>query len=286
MTAIAVFVPLSPAMPAANLDSAWSFGLNQSVAQGLSFGKEIIFTFGPYTSIYTRAYNPSTDFIMLLGSICLALSYWACCALLIKGVKWYWILSFCFFGLASLTYNRDVLLFSYPLLVGLVCFKNAHNGKFSPYYFAILFASLGLLPLVKGNTLILCAAIEVLCLVFFIVNKQTRLALVALLTSLVSMLFFWSLSGQSVANLPDYFINMAPIISGFTEAMAVNGSTREIVFYLITAISLLIVISIQRQINVISKIFLFCIYFCLLPSRPVLSDTVAVMSSSPVVPYL
>ena len=41
ITTIAKFVPFSPAMPAAGLDPSWVFGLNQAVAQGLSFGKEI-----------------------------------------------------------------------------------------------------------------------------------------------------------------------------------------------------------------------------------------------------
>ena len=63
ITAIATFVPFSPAMPATSLDESWVFGMNQATAQGLSFGKEMIFTFGPYASIYTKSYHPSTDYL-------------------------------------------------------------------------------------------------------------------------------------------------------------------------------------------------------------------------------
>lgn len=38
---IAVFIPLSPKMPAPGLDASWAVGLNQAIAQGLAFGKDI-----------------------------------------------------------------------------------------------------------------------------------------------------------------------------------------------------------------------------------------------------
>lgn len=81
ITTIAIFVPFSPEMPGTGLDPSWQFGINQAMAQGLSFGKEIIYSFGPYASIYTRLFHPSTDFMMLSGSLYLALSYWACLVL-------------------------------------------------------------------------------------------------------------------------------------------------------------------------------------------------------------
>lgn len=40
---IAVFIPLSPKMPAPGLDASWAVGLNQAVAQGLAFGKDIFY---------------------------------------------------------------------------------------------------------------------------------------------------------------------------------------------------------------------------------------------------
>lgn len=57
------------------LDNSWIFGMNQAIAQHLAFGRDIIFTFGPYASVYTKEYYPATDLLMLLGGTCLALSY-------------------------------------------------------------------------------------------------------------------------------------------------------------------------------------------------------------------
>lgn len=73
---ICTFVPFSPKMPAPGIDPSWALGLNQAVAQGLAFGKEIIFTLGPYSSLYTKTYHPATDFLMITGCLYLALSYW------------------------------------------------------------------------------------------------------------------------------------------------------------------------------------------------------------------
>jgi hypothetical protein len=270
VTIIATFVPFSPVMPAASLDPSWQFGMNQAVAQGLFFGREIIFTFGPYASIYTKSYHPSTDFMMVSGSLYLAMSYWVCFVLLMKNVPWRWILAFCVV-LAGLMYSRDALLFSLPLLVGLLTFKilfleegRLVKSKFAPIYVALFFASFGLLPLVKGSMLILCGAIAALCSALFIANRHRLLAIICLFAPMISMLLFWIASGQSPITLPNYFISMAPIVSGYTEAMAIDGNINEIILYFGASIFLLLAIFIQTQITSTSKIFLFCIYFVFL----------------------
>ena len=270
ITIITVFVPFSPSMPAAGFDQSWIFGLNQAMAQGLAFGKEMIFTFGPYASIYTTTYHPATDFIMVSGSLYLALSYWACFIILMKDAQWRWVLAFCGL-LAGLMVSRDALLFSLPLLVGLVTFKiqSVQDGwlvknKMAPFYMVLLFAPLGLLPLVKGSLLILCVAVAVLCMALFMVKRHRFLAIICLLSPMISMVFFWMVSGQAVVNLPGYFISMAPIVSGYTEAMALDGFIHEVFLYLVITSLLLLAVFNEIKINSISKIFLLCTFFVFL----------------------
>ena len=71
ITVFAVFVPLDPQMPLSGVDPSWIFSMNESIRQNLSIGKEIVFTYGPYASIYTRAYHPATDCLMMFGSFIL-----------------------------------------------------------------------------------------------------------------------------------------------------------------------------------------------------------------------
>ncbi|CAA9890801.1 conserved membrane hypothetical protein [Candidatus Methylobacter favarea] len=268
LTIIAVFVPFSPLMSAAGFDPSWVLGMNQATAQRLSFGKEIIYTFGPYASIFTKSYHPSTDFMMVSGTLYLALSYWACIVLLMKKVQWRWVLAFCaVLVLMDSRDQRDSLLFSYPLLVALASFKMMHPEdtmaavrKYSPLVAALLFAPFGLLTLVKGSVLTLCAAIAVLCSVFFILSKRKFLALICLASPVMSMLLLWIASGQSAATLPDYFINMKPIISGYTEAMGTEGFIHEVFLYLVITSLLLLAVFNERKINSISRLFLLCAF--------------------------
>ncbi len=79
LAAVALFLFISPFFPSfaggTGLDSAWIIGLNQGYANGLVFGRDLVFTFGPYASVYTREYNPGTNTIALFGSICLATAF-------------------------------------------------------------------------------------------------------------------------------------------------------------------------------------------------------------------
>lgn len=265
---VTVFAPFPLRMPSEGLDPSWVFGMNQAVTQGLSFGKDIIFTFGPYASVYTKEYYPSIDNLMFIGCLYLAFSYWICLILLARGVSWGWILSFCV-ALTSMIYSRDTLLFSFPLFVGLTSYKIISSSvfaksRYSAFYISLLFAPFGLLPLIKGSVFVLCVAVMVLCALFFAVNRRRSFVIVCLLSPFISMLLFWMVSGQPIINLSDYFRRMIPIISGYTEAMATEGDFIEIALYLGASAFLLGSILLQKQISRFSTIFLFCIYFIFL----------------------
>ena len=51
---ICVFVPLMPLFPAPDLDTSWAMVLNEAVAQRLVFGRDVVFTFGPYSSSFSE----------------------------------------------------------------------------------------------------------------------------------------------------------------------------------------------------------------------------------------
>ena len=85
---LAVFIPLKPLMPGAGTDMSWMMAFNQAVAQHLTFGKDIIITFGPYASVYTWVYHPATDRLMIWGGAFLGLGYFA--LLLLLMLVWQW----------------------------------------------------------------------------------------------------------------------------------------------------------------------------------------------------
>ncbi len=270
ITVTSVLVPWSPIMPAPGLDPSWALGLNQAVAQGFSFGKEIIFTLGPYSSIYTKVYHPSTDWMMVGGSLYLAFSYWVCIIFLMKGIPWRWVVAFCIL-LFSMIYARDSLLFSYPLLVGLVSYKiiflknkTLEGNKSSLFLFAFIVAPLGLLTLIKGSLLILSVVMVALCAVFFTASRKKGFALVCLTSPLVTLLFFWIGAGQHVGHLPSYFISTVSLSSEFSEAMATDANLAEMMLYLMATAVLLLAIVWQKQVPKVSRLFLFSVFFVFL----------------------
>lgn len=246
ITAVAVFVPFAPSMPASGLDPSWALAMNQAVAQHLAFGKDVIFTFGPYASVYTHLYSPATAYLMWGGGLYIAISYWLCLTLLLKHGLPIWQVAFCLFLLAVIVL-RDVLFLSYPLLAACCAQKLtgpdlASRPRPTMVLLALIFMPFGLLALVKGSVFILCVLLLAVCLVMFLLVRRAALIAPALLAPLASLALCWVLAGQQLQNLSGYFLGTARIISGYTDAMAGDGSLLEILLYWTAALATLLAV--------------------------------------------
>lgn len=235
MTLLAVFVPWNPVMPSLDLDSSWVYGLNQAVAQKLIFGKDIIFTFGPYASIYTQAFHPATDLRMLWGSLYLVFCYALALGLLLQGVEKFkyavgyllaLILLFGFF-----MFSRDMLLLSYPLLLGLVVFKilknSRENFRWNVILMGVLFSASGLLLLIKGSLGIGALLMGFLSILFLLLTPSNRariLGVVSVLSLIISTAIFWCLAAQPLKDLPLFFFREWQIISGYAGGMGIPAN--------------------------------------------------------------
>lgn len=262
-TVLVTFIPLTPEMPIAGLDPSWKFALNQAVAQGLAFGKQLVFTFGPYAAVQTESYHPATDFRMLGGSIYLALCYlgylWLARPVTAYGLVLHGAV------LVGLMYSRDALFLSLPLLLGIALFRllfPVRSWLQRPVgmgVLVILLMPLGFLPLIKGSLGVLCVALWGWCSVALFAQGFRHLAVVAWVSPILSCVLFWGLAGQAVEDLPSYLLSMLPIISGYSEAMAENGDSYELLWY--SASSLCILGSIVLlPIDKSAKIFLGGVY--------------------------
>lgn len=236
VTSIAVFVPLLPTQPEAGLDPSWAFGMNQAVAQGLRFGHDVIFPFGPYAALYTWQFHPTTDGLMVFGGLCIATGFIVAAYLNLRRAFWGLQIGF-MLAIAAVTPLRDSLFFVYPLLVGmLVCGMNAKQKPLhSAPLLALLMVPLGLLPLIKLSMSAAClVAVTVSAMVLFYRGKW-RLLFTALSVPLASMALFWSLSGQSPGDLWQYLASGTAVISGYTQAMALDGNPFELIVYTVAA---------------------------------------------------
>jgi hypothetical protein len=263
-TVFMVAATLPSLLPQAGLDESWMFGLNQALAQGLTFGQDVIFNVGPYLSIFTQHYHPDLEIIAIYSH----LYFGVCYAILVyiaarkASISWIIALSVVF---AADTYERDVLLMLYPLILAIMVFVILRKKDDQQAYeiltrdklfIVILYSPLGLLPIVKGSFLITSFATIIITAILFLYTKNGRLAVYAFLSPLVTMILLWWAAGQRLSALPDYFFSMISVISGYSESMALNGNIFEDIAYVAVGIGVLYVVIRKPKAAFIFRIFL------------------------------
>jgi hypothetical protein len=254
-----------PAMPGAGLDGSWVYSMNQAVAQRMVFGHDIIFTYGPYASVYTQTYHPGTVWMMLLGSLLLDVCYACCFAWLVRPAAWSWTLMLAAMLFAPLLILDDWFL-SFLLLEVLFVFRLLDEGPgqdkkpISILLAAAIFGCAGMLPLVKLSLLVLQVYVSVLCLIFLIFHRRWTMAIICSLAPTIGMLFFWFAAGQRMANLPGFFSASIQLISGYSEAMSIPGQRRQVALFLAGALATLFAIIFARRLKRSLKLFLLLAY--------------------------
>lgn len=266
ITIFLVVVPFYSNMPGDGLDPSWQLWLNEAVSKKLRFGTDVIFTFGPYSSLYTKSYHPATDSLIVLTGTLFAVGYIFALFNYTKHIKQgYAILLLIFFG--AFLILRDVLLFSYPLLVLLnildirdstvqntqLC-KSFH-AKYIGYTF-LLFSTLALVTLVKASVLPLVLLVLIISFFILIRSKCIWLAPISLISFCSSLIIFWVISGQLINDLPMFFMSSLPIVFGYTEAMASGGPISHIVEYVLISVFFLCFLYKSEYLSVKLKLVL------------------------------
>ena len=250
--AIATAVPFTPVMPAANLDPSWAFAINEAVARRFAFGEALIFSFGPYASVYTQLYHPATDALMLLASLFLAFAVWVALAVLAADGRWRAALVFCVASLAF-RFERDVQLFLPALLAALTAHRlvltreTGSRAWWSTAALVVTFAALGLLPLVKGSALVLCLAVIGLTAACGLAAGRPALSAVCVASPAAAMLAFWTVAGQRPSGLAGYLTSLTALSTAYTDAMSIRGDASEVVWYLVASVAVLLIAVSQRQ---------------------------------------
>jgi hypothetical protein len=233
ITTLAIFASLNPSMPTIGLDPSWMLSMNEAVAMKFRFGKDILFTFGPYASIYTQTFHPGTDQLMVFAGAFLGVAY-AVALLRLSGNGRARMLLFLTLFLASVVakFSRDGLLLSYPFLLAASYSKNAALGDQNrqradlslsqQLAMLVTLAALGLLPLVKGSLLVPSGALTCALAVFFLFRFPTGLAFKLISIPFLALVGWWVLAGQSVPDLAAYLGGIGLMTYGYSEAMSLS----------------------------------------------------------------
>lgn len=236
------YLPLSTSFPANNLDSAWQWVMNEAVARHMVIGHDVIFTFGPYASVYTHQFHPATDGLDMGGSLVLGLAFGSGLVALAEG-RQKWLLVAALVAILLNNTLRDPFYLALPPLL-LVLTARIEMRRDSPLALhtswlttsaqILLIASLGILPLIKGSFGALSIALAGLCFLLQWRSNPPK-AVIGAAIFLAALVGGWAITGQPLEAIPRYFLSMRPIISGYTDAMSTRGGYNELIVYVLSA---------------------------------------------------
>jgi hypothetical protein len=249
-TVLVVAVLLSPfpiAFPAVSLETGWAMSMSEAVAEGLAIGRDISFTFGPYTAVYTHEYHPAVGTAMIVIPLLFGLSYAAGLLCLdIRRIRVGALAISCGIFLAGTA--QEALFLSIPLLHLLVTDRITRPSRptgalrrttVKLWVLAALTLSLSFLPLVKGSFAIVTALLGA-CSFILMYRARTAIAFVGFAIFVLGLTGGWVASGQPIGALPDYFLSFLPIVAGYSDAMSIWKNEREVTVYCVAAAALFI----------------------------------------------
>ncbi len=246
LIAFLAITPLYPTVAIDPLDSSWMLGMNVATAQGM-LGKAVIFTYGPYGSIYTQQYFPQTNTMMLLGGAYLAVAI-AAGLLCLGGAGW----RFAATGFAlflPINFYMDTRFLCLPMVMLILAFRvgrpaggveNIRPSGFVQLSLGLLAAGLAMLSLIKCS--FAAASLGTIVLVFIILFGAgfRRLAAGCVTLFIVAIPILWLLAQQPISSLPAFFPQQFSFAGGFASSMAWSGPIWRVGFFLGCSVLLLL----------------------------------------------
>jgi hypothetical protein len=241
-------LPWSPTGYGFDLDQSWSSALHVAFANKIQFGKDFIYTYGPYGFLQTNLYFPETYGYLFCFRLLIAIAVWTglfrllryCLARQDKSVIFLIpILGF----FPNMFLSMDSFLFPIVMLP-LVLYFYVSKQMSPALMLTIIVAALA--SLTKHTYLMLCIVFIILITIDEL-GKLKRIPQVAPVY-LAFIWLFWIIAGQELVNLLAYVVNGLEIVKGFSASMGSPGTLDEILLYILsTGIFLILVGTIEAR---------------------------------------
>ncbi len=208
------------------IDDSWMQALHLAFLQHWQFGRDIVFSYGPWGFLH-GGYHPATYLItMILWSVLSGVFWWPAWRIAQhffrnQFASWLWLMGF--------IATADLALVWVLLLLLLHFF--VEDRPFTIIQ-AVLTLSLGLLSLVKFVTFLFAVTV-VLLIALDNVLRQRRFPWI-LPVFIAGLLCFWIAAGQHLSSFVPYVQCSWQITNGFTEAMMLTGfkEVQDLCFFL------------------------------------------------------
>jgi len=203
--------------PTVGLDSSWNAGLAMAVEEGLGFGREVVFAYGPLG--FLRAQGIWHADLAVLALLYSAALYTGFCVALVWTLRR--VLPAAAGVLVAFLVVGLLPLLELPLLLAaLACLGALARGRSERVIWLLVVGGAGFAAveaLVKLSTGPLIALLFPIALVGLRARWWQVGAYFALLGA--ELLLLWPAAGQSVAAIPDFLAHTWQVVSGYSAAM-------------------------------------------------------------------
>jgi hypothetical protein len=222
--------PVQSLSPKAGLDSSWAIALHFAADQGLNFGRDVFFTYGPLGFLSQPLLVTTVTGIAALLAAAL-LQFGVCAALLRSTLRSYplgvaILLTYAAMALLAapaFAFQSDYLAFLAFALVVYALERERRPGPWLVYTGAVL-AAVALL--VKLNVGIVCALILPLA-AWRARPGGWRSGLIFTGVFSASFILLWTAVGSAPGALPAWFHQSFEVLSSYTGAMALTTSSGQ-----------------------------------------------------------
>lgn len=219
-----------PRFPRGGLDPSWVFGLSVASSDHFVFGRDIIYTFGPLSSVDTGSWIPDLHALTVIFSILIALSLAIFSFKIFEKSSYLVKFLLVLFLFVNIWNAPDFFYSLLPAAAALTLINSYVNNRGAYFIFVTMFGFIAaLLLLVKLSFGAESSACLVVLLVFYIIKKDLKSCLVLIAAFLSSFVLLYLLSGQKLQNIIYYPVNIYYGIAGYSDAMASPGPLPPVI---------------------------------------------------------
>lgn len=234
---VLLMAPWSFGMPESGQEASWVFALGHAAAEGWQWGRDVIFTYGPYSYLVTRIFESGLVVPRLVLSTVLAGSLALGLVTVLQPLPPLLMLAAAAIMLVTLPFSPDSWLFALPLLLVLLHFRRVPATPL--WRLLVLAAACGIAAAIK----LTLGVVTVILLGLVDLDRLRRRRWPVMVPAMVAVfLGLFVAAGQDLAGLPRFLALSMEVINGHSEAMAVAGRLTELAAFVVLALALLAVV--------------------------------------------
>jgi hypothetical protein len=218
--------PVSPPIP--NVETSWYAALTHFSAQGLQFGRDIVFTYGPFGYLVSPVFTGELFSAKIIWELVSKTIFVGILAFTLIRLPGFWRLFFFLFVLLFIQADgtADALYFLIISCLAFLLFQDGLSSKTLNIVAAILF---GIFSLIKFTYFLLAFVVLILAATCYWKQRKPSQGMLIGLVFITSFLLCWWIAKQDFQNLIAYFSTSFDISIGYKEAMALRANSNAVV---------------------------------------------------------